>query len=78
MCSEQVTITIDDEDYRQEFNENQPVPRMVSSRGVIFVGGMANVRKHTNGQSTDNLNGEVRTVSIACSFSNTQLQTAHW
>lgn len=58
-----MTIGIDDEQFRQEFNENQPVPRIISPGGVIFVGGMANVRKHTNGQSTDNLDGQVRTVS---------------
>ena len=63
----QVTIIIDNQEFEQEFNENQPVPRMITPGGLIFVGGMANVRKHTNGQSTDNLDGSVRTVNTSFS-----------
>ena len=63
-CFLQVTIEIDNQQFEQEFNENQPVPRIITPGGVIFIGGMANVRKHTNGQSTDNYEGTIKTVRV--------------
>ena len=33
----QVTIDIDNQKFQQEFNENQPVPRMITPGGVIFI-----------------------------------------
>lgn len=64
-----MTINIDNQEFEQEFNENQPVPRMITPGGLIFIGGMADVRKHTNGQSTDNLDGSVKTVNTSFSVS---------
>ena len=55
-------MDVDGEQFRQRFNENQPVPRIVNP-GQIFVGGMVDVRKHTDGEVEDNLDGVVRFVS---------------